>query len=478
MLKAFSKYWLPEWAAESSVQRNFLLVVFSLALVLTGVLSAQTASPTPSGLDSIPLKIGLLGDRDTKLIRFQALQGDWLFILEPMPPDNATGPLLSQETRYTLPQGEDATLEVSRLGILFRTSSSEEFPGVFARFQIKGGDLINLEIPYVEPKTFQGSLEVILNNKTMRLTNTIPLHSLVTSSVSITAPTTEPEAVRAHVIAARTLAAFAKLSGRHASDAVDLCDSPHCLAYNGCANDRELVDLLTIRTRNEVMTYQGKLFLPYFHPTCGGKTSLSRDIFGVSDPIHQAKEDKSDVKSQENCFHSPSYEWTREFTTTEMLDFVALEFAAGAERFFDGWQAVASDSSGRVTRVKLYGRKEKSVPGVDFLRFMQRHFGPLALRSQRFSVIPMKRSVIFKGSGEGHGVGMCHWGADGLAKKGWDFRKILSFYYNGITIEPGTNLLPTVTPEALSSSAPAAAAAPSAGQERKPPRKPRRPRSP
>jgi stage II sporulation protein D len=47
----------------------------------------------------------------------------------------------------------------------------------------------------------------------------------------------------------------------------------------------------------------------------------------------------------------------------------------------------------------------------------------------------LRRSVIFRGMGEGLGVGMCLYGADGLAKKGWNYKDILKFYYKDITIK-------------------------------------------
>ena len=44
-------------------------------------------------------------------------------------------------------------------------------------------------------------------------------------------------------------------------------------------------------------------------------------------------------------------------------------------------------------------------------------------------------SVTFRGTGFGHGVGLCQWGAKGLAVRGYDFEKILSYYYSGISVE-------------------------------------------
>ena len=42
---------------------------------------------------------------------------------------------------------------------------------------------------------------------------------------------------------------------------------------------------------------------------------------------------------------------------------------------------------------------------------------------------------LFRGKGWGHGVGLSQWGAKALADQGWDFKKILSFYFPGTKLE-------------------------------------------
>lgn len=42
---------------------------------------------------------------------------------------------------------------------------------------------------------------------------------------------------------------------------------------------------------------------------------------------------------------------------------------------------------------------------------------------------------ILYGGGYGHGIGMCQYGAHGMAKSGWDFMKILRYYYPDIIIK-------------------------------------------
>ena len=59
----------------------------------------------------------------------------------------------------------------------------------------------------------------------------------------------------------------------------------------------------------------------------------------------------------------------------------------------------------------------------------------LGLRSSFFSVKVKGDSVILSGRGYGHGAGLCQEGAIVMASKGFDYRKIIGFYYRGVTIK-------------------------------------------
>jgi stage II sporulation protein D len=43
--------------------------------------------------------------------------------------------------------------------------------------------------------------------------------------------------------------------------------------------------------------------------------------------------------------------------------------------------------------------------------------------------------LVAEGSGNGHGVGFCQWGAVGRARAGQDYRQILGAYYPGTELE-------------------------------------------
>jgi stage II sporulation protein D len=58
-----------------------------------------------------------------------------------------------------------------------------------------------------------------------------------------------------------------------------------------------------------------------------------------------------------------------------------------------------------------------------------------AVKSCNFKIIQGKGYVILDGKGSGHGVGMCQWGAEGMARRGFTYKQILYHYYPGTVIK-------------------------------------------
>ena len=56
------------------------------------------------------------------------------------------------------------------------------------------------------------------------------------------------------------------------------------------------------------------------------------------------------------------------------------------------------------------------------------------IRSYVFTLNKDGDNYVFKGKGYGHGVGLCQWGAKTMAKRGYNARAILRFYYKNTSI--------------------------------------------
>ena len=53
----------------------------------------------------------------------------------------------------------------------------------------------------------------------------------------------------------------------------------------------------------------------------------------------------------------------------------------------------------------------------------------MQLKSTFFSIVSLGDTLVFKGRGFGHGVGMCQEGAMRMAKLGYKYMDVINFYY-------------------------------------------------
>jgi len=353
-----------------------------------------------------------------------------------MPQVSGSEPLMSKEDTCKLQEEEDIALQVTHLGIMAQTSDGAEFQNSFSKIVIEAEDIFNLEIFNLAPYILSGKLEITLqDDRTLSFVNEISVGELVKASVSEFSPSPEPEANKAFLVMARSRAIAGKEMRRHASDSFDLCNTYHCLEFNGLGGIRDLIRILDRMVPNEVMIANGKVVFPHFQECCGGKISSMKNIYGIDDPVHQAIDDRIAGKGAENCFHSPSFRWTREFLQEEMADFLAVSYAGGSSHVFLRWDPIKTDPTERITEVRLVGKRKLKLSGTEFLQTSWEHFGVNALKSMCFTLEPMRRATIFRGKGRGLGVGLCLYGADGLAKKNFNYQDILKFYYSGIHLE-------------------------------------------
>src|SRR5205823_9414291 len=80
------------------------------------------------------------------------------------------------------------------------------------------------------------------------------------------------------------------------------------------------------------------------------------------------------------------------------------------------------------------GERRRLLRGWDFKIIVGRTLGWNLLKSSRFDVARAGSSFVFRGTGFGHGLGLCQAGAHRMASRGVSYREILKQYF------PGTNV--------------------------------------
>lgn len=244
----------------------------------------------------------------------------------------------------------------------------------------------------------------------------------------------EPEALRAQAVAARTYTLYKIQSGGNHGDTADICtDSTCCQAYiseerarNNWGDDadeyeRKIEDAVA-STDGEAILYGGVPILAVFHSSSAGLTRAAREVWLNDLPYLQA------VDSPEAEEAIPNYYSRVEFTAEEFKGkFLAAHPEADLSGPMSGWLGGAvTDAAGSVGTLSVGG---VMVKGTE-LRTI------LGLRSACFEWEAQEGRLVFYVTGYGHGVGMSQYGANQMAKDGADYRKILTHYYTGVTVEP------------------------------------------
>jgi stage II sporulation protein D len=103
-------------------------------------------------------------------------------------------------------------------------------------------------------------------------------------------------------------------------------------------------------------------------------------------------------------------------------------------------QVTRTTRSGRVAELRIvFERGDVRIAGGS-VRSVLRPEADRTLSSNAFQLTVTKDGgqvsrLVAAGAGSGHAVGMCQWGAVGRARAGQDYRRILSTYFPGTTIE-------------------------------------------
>jgi stage II sporulation protein D len=173
-------------------------------------------------------------------------------------------------------------------------------------------------------------------------------------------------------------------------------------------------------TAGLVLASQGVPIEVAYHSTCGGATENSEDVWTEAVPYLRGVADPW-------CAGSP---WATKETdvSPDLLERVfgleAGTLAAGGDQRRPYVQITEETTSGRAMRIRV---GEKEVTSSEFRK-------ALGLPSARFTYTTAEGVLHIVTQGYGHGVGLCQYGADGLARSGKDYREILAFYFAGTEV--------------------------------------------
>jgi stage II sporulation protein D len=274
----------------------------------------------------------------------------------------------------------------------------------------------------VNGKGYRGKLEIRPADKGLLVVNELPLEDYLVGLINCEISSQWPiEAVKAQAVIARSYAMYQKAARK--TSLYQLESSVMDQVYEGSDIEDSRAARGVKETLGEVLTFDAKVIQSFYHSNCGGHTEASENVWGAAIPYLSGVDCKY-------CLLAPSVKWE------QLISLKKLETSLKSGGFpVPGLKEIkcgARNRSGRIKDISLvHGKGTSVVSAVNFRKAV----GYTVIRSTNFEVKVVGEDVRFSGSGYGHGVGLCQWGAKQRAGDGFEYREILTYYYPGAKLE-------------------------------------------
>jgi stage II sporulation protein D len=239
------------------------------------------------------------------------------------------------------------------------------------------------------------------------------------------------EALKAQAVLSRTFALYKIYENRNKKLPYDIENSIYHQVYrkSNCNRIKEAV----YSTTGEVLTCNEEIAQVFFHANCGGSTTTPEEVWGGKYPLYNSISDPY-------CSNTPYYNWTKKFTKAQiskLINFSNLDKIIVTER----------DISGRVKNLNIISKNGKIMcVSAHKLRLQINSNAsrvlftdPFIIPGTNFTIRDEDNFIIFTGTGYGHGVGMCQWGARKMAEAGKNYIEILNYYFKDFLLKTYNN---------------------------------------
>jgi stage II sporulation protein D len=274
---------------------------------------------------------------------------------------------------------------------------------------------------------YRGAFEIHRSQKgSLHLVNVVDLEHYLAGVLFSEMPASFPEeALKAQVVAARTYALY-----RRAGENSTLTADTYSQVYGGMSTETPRSAALVDATWGEVLVYDKKILPAFFSSTCGGISARAKDAFTGSAPAPV-----NHNRPCAYCTHSPSYAWSVSFADEEIIKKLDLpKDLKGLDLVVTGF-----DTARRAVKITVLNRQREMVAHFTAETF-RRKLNRGSPRKNRLlstlidGITRGKGLFLIDGRGWGHGVGLCQYGAEGLAREGKSYEQILNYYYPGATL--------------------------------------------
>ena len=166
-----------------------------------------------------------------------------------------------------------------------------------------------------------------------------------------------------------------------------------------------------LNTKGEILTYNNEAICAFYFAMSNGYTEDSALVFG---------EKKEYIKSVESSFEKDvnNFEVINTISKTDFCQKLSIDCNN---------IIINNINRSKTNRVLTITINNKEYKGTELRKLLN-------LRSTDFDIDLINNTVNITTRGYGHGVGMSQYGANELAKKGYNYKEILNYYYKDVKI--------------------------------------------
>lgn len=225
------------------------------------------------------------------------------------------------------------------------------------------------------------------------------------------------EALKAQAILARTYALKSIKNGKKLTDTVSTQaykDNSELqkLWKNDYTKYYEKIKKAVNETKGKVILYNNEYIDAVYHSTSNGKTENSKNVWKNILPYLVSVDSSWDKNVK-------SYKKETIFEINEFCNILKLDVEEPIT------YEIIHNETGRVRQITI---NNKTFSGTEFRNLLK-------LRSADFEIEINDEKVKVTTYGYGHGVGMSQYGANEMAKQGYNYIQILKHYYTGVVIK-------------------------------------------
>lgn len=268
--------------------------------------------------------------------------------------------------------------------------------------------------PASKMRAYEGDFELSIAKGELKLINVLEIDTYLEGVVSSEGGAGHRLAYyEAQAVISRTYAL--NNLNRHQNEDFALCERVHCQAYLGKRAGSAIIDTAVQHTKGFVLLDANAHYYPtFFHANCGGQTC---------EPQYIWNEQVNGLKSFQDtfCIHTKQATWVKSIPLQDWTNFIVDKYHFPIQ---DSLSSALMQSFAQTQRMAFYLHPVYGIP----LRDLREQF---KLKSTFFDAVVVGNEVMLYGKGFGHGVGLCQEGAMQMAKKGYTFDQILTYYYPG-----------------------------------------------